>query len=414
MYALIAMAAALIFLVVLLRLKVSLGLSMLLAAMGLAILLGVSFGRLCQTLANEWHAKPLSRTTGYLFVTLTALITLVNVLGAAMRETDVSKRLVSALQGLFKSRRLALAGIPMMMGMLPTPGGIMLSAPMVRDLGDHVGIDRSHSAAINFFFRHQWETVWPLFPAVLFIQNMLDVPAISLISHNMAMMLAGTLGGTIFLLLRGIPPKTGRKRPKGKLIHDLRDFAGAFWPIVLVAVLYAAFNLPPAAGLLPAIVVFLVVHKLPLVRWASIFRSAFKFDLVLLIFGALVFKVNLEAGGAVNDVVTFLSDANVPRNLLLFFVPMLVGFLTGMTVGSVAITFPLLIPFMHVGGELKLGLEVLAFSGLICGLLTSPVHLCMPLSASYFETSLSKIILRVIGPATCVAAAGALMAIFFG
>ena len=413
MYALIAMAMALVLLVVLLRLKVKLGLSMLLAAMGLAILLRVTPGEFWQTLADEWRAKPLSRTTAYLFVTLTALITLVNVLGAAMRETDVSKRLVSALQGLFKSRRLALAGIPMMMGMLPTPGGIMLSAPMVRDLGDHVGIDRSHSAAINFFFRHQWETVWPLFPAVLFIQNMLDVPAINLISHNMAMMLAGTLGGTIFLLLRGIPPKSGEKRPKGKLLHDLRDFSGAFWPIVLVAVLYAGFNLPPAAGLLPAIAVFLMVHKLPLGRWGSIFRSAFKFDLVLLIFGALVFKVNLEAGGAVNDVVTFLSDANVPRHLVLFFVPMLVGFLTGMTLGSVAITFPLLIPFMHVGGELKLGLEVLAFSGLICGLLASPVHLCMPLSASYFEAPLSKIIIRVIGPATFVAGAGALMAIFF-
>jgi len=414
MYALTAMAIALVLLVVLLRLKVKLGCSMLLAAAGLAILLGVSPGEFWQTLVVEWREKSLSQTTAYLFVTLTALITLVNVLGVAMRETNVSQRLVSALQGLFKSRRLALAAIPMMMGMLPTPGGIMLSAPMVRDLGDHVGIDRSHSAAINFFFRHQWETVWPLFPAVLFIQNMLGVPAFSLISHNMAMMLAGTLGGTIFLLLRGIPPKSGEKRPKGKLLHDLRDFAGAFWPIVLVAVLYAGFNLPPAAGLLPAIVIFLVVHKLSLGRWGSIFRSAFKFDLVLLIFGALVFKVNLEAGGAVNDVVTFLSDANVPRHLLLFFVPMLVGFLTGMTVGSVAITFPLLIPFMHIGGELKLGLEVLAFSGLICGLLTSPVHLCMPLSASYFETPLSKIIVRVIGPAIFVAGAGVLMAIFFG
>ena len=414
MYALIAMAIALVLLVVLLRLKVKLGCSMLLAAAGLAILLGVSPGEFWQTLANEWHTKHLSRTTGYLCVTLTALITLVNVLGVAMRETNVSQRLVSALQGLFKSRRLALAGIPMMMGMLPTPGGIMLSAPMVRDLGDHIGIDRSHSAAINFFFRHQWETVWPLFPAVLFIQNMLGVPAFSLISHNMAMMLAGTLGGTIFLLLRGMPPKSGEKRPKGKLLHDLRDFAGAFWPIVLVAVLYAGFNLPPAAGLLPAIVIFLAVHRLPLDRWRSIFRSAFKFDLVLLIFGALVFKVNLEAGGAVNDVVTFLSDANVPRHLVLFFVPMLVGFLTGMTVGSVAITFPLLIPFMHTADELKLGLEVLAFSGLICGLLTSPVHLCMPLSASYFETPLSKIIVRIIGPAFFVAGAGVLMAVFFG
>lgn len=414
MYALISMAAALVFLVTLLRLKVKLGLSMLLAALGLAILLGVNPAEFGREIAEEWRTQPLSRTSGYLFVTLTALIMLVNALGVAMKETSVSQRLTLALQGLFKSRRLALAAIPMMMGMLPTPGGIMLSAPMVRDLGDHVGIDRPHAAAINFFFRHQWETVWPLFPAVLLIQGMLGVPALSLISHNMAIMLAGTLGGTIFLLLRGIPSRKGRERHKGKLLHDLRDFAGAFWPIVLVATLYAAFDLPPAAGLLPAILVFLVVHGFPLKRWGSIFRSAFKFDFVLLIFGVMVFKVNLEAGNAVEDVVVFLTEANVPANLLLFFLPMLVGSLTGLTLGSVAITFPLLKPFMFVGGELRIGLEVLAFSGLMCGLLITPVHLCVPLSASYFETSVSKVIARVIGPVVFIAAAGAFMALFFG
>ncbi|MHC4740585.1 MAG: DUF401 family protein [Planctomycetota bacterium] len=414
MYELISMAAALVFLVVLLRLKVKLGRSMLSAALGLALLLDVSPGRFWQTIVAEWQEKHLNETTGYLFVTITALVTLVNVLGVAMRETDVSKRLVSALHGLFKSRRLALVGIPMMMGMLPTPGGIMLSAPMVRDLGDHIGIDRSHSAAINFFFRHQWETVWPLFPAVPVIQGILGVPAFSLVSHNVAIMLAGTLGGAIFMLLCGIPPRKGQKRPKGKLLGDLRDFAGAFWPIVLVAVLYAAFDLPPAVGLLPAILVFLAVHRFPVKRWGSIFWSAFKFDFVLLIFGAMVFKVNLEAGNAVEEIVVFLSEANVPRHLLLFFVPMLVGFLTGLTMVSAVITFPLLLPFMHVGGELRMGLEVLAFSGLICGLLITPIHLCVPLSAHYFETSVSKVIRRIIGPVVFIAVAGAFMALFFG
>jgi len=300
----------------------------------------------------------------------------------------------------------------MMMGMLPTPGGIMLSAPMVRDLGDHIGLDRSHSAAINFFFRHQWETVWPLFPAVLWIQGMLGVSAFSLISHNMSIMLLGTLGGSVFLLLRGIPARGGKPRPKGRFSHDLRHFAHAFWPIVLVAALYAGFNLPPAAGLLPAIFAFLFVHKLPFDRWGAIFRPAFKLDIVLLIFGALVFKVNLEAGQAIDSVVGFLSDVNVPRHVLIFFLPMLVGCLTGLTLGTVAITFPLLIPFMHTGQELQLGLEVLAFSGLVCGLLLTPVHLCLSLSASYFETSLSKIMVRLLGPVAFVAGAGVLMAVF--
>ncbi|MBN2271338.1 MAG: DUF401 family protein [Sedimentisphaerales bacterium] len=414
MYALIAMAMALVLLVVLLRLKVRLGRAMVISAVALAILLGVSPGEFRQTVVEEWRDKPLSQTTGYLFVTLTALVILVNVLGVAMKETGVSQRLAPALQGLFKSRRFALAAIPMMMGMLPTPGGIMLSAPMVRDLGDHIGIDRSHSAAINFFFRHQWETVWPLFPAVPLIQSMFGISAFALISHNIAITLAGTLAGAAFLLLRGIPARDRQTKLKSRFSDDVRHFIGVFWPIALVAALYAGAEIPPAAGVLAAIVAFLAFHRVALNGWGRIFKSGIDWDFAFLVFGALLFKLNLQAGQAVDSVVSFLTEMNVPKHLLIFLLPMLVGFLTGLTMPSVAITFPFLMPFIGTGAEAKVGLETLAFSGLVCGLLTTPVHLCMALSASYFETSLMKIVVRVIVPVLFIAGAGALMAVFFG
>ncbi len=414
MYELIAMALALTLLVILLRLKVRLGRSMVLAAIGLAALLRVTPTEFWQALVEEWNNKPLSQTTGYLFVTLAALIMMVNVLATAMKETGVSQQLVSALHGLFRSRRLALAAIPMMMGMLPTPGGIMLSAPMVRDLGDHVGVGRSRLAAINFFFRHQWEPVWPLFPAVPLVQNMLGISAFSLISHNIAITAAGLLGGVIFLLLFGIPKRDEKSRPEGRFADNIRNFAHAFWPIVVVAALYAGFDLPPAIGLLLAIVVFLALHKIELNRWPGIFRSGIELDFSLLILGALLFKLDLEAGNAIEAVVQFFADINLPEYLVIFLLPFLVAYLTGVTTATAAISFPFLIPFIGTGSEAKIGLEALAFSGLACGLMITPVHLCLALSASYFKTSLPGIILKVLGPTLFIAAAGVLMAIFSG
>ena len=411
MYALIAMALALTLLVVLLRLKVKLGRSMLLSSITLAILLGVSPSEFWTTVVNEWYNKPLNQTTGYLFVTLTVLVISVNVLGAAMKETGVSQRLVPALQGLFRSRRFALAAIPMMMGMLPTPGGIMLSAPMVRDLGDRIGVDRSRLAAINFFFRHQWESVWPLFPAVPLIQSMFGISAFVLISHNMAIMLAGTLGGVIFLLLSGIPPKNRENQSHGLFMNNIRNFTHAFWPIALVAALYAGLNLSPAVTILLAIFIFLILHKVPLNRWAKLFKSGAEPDFALLIFGALLFKLNLQAGQAIPAVVQLFSEMNVPPYFLIFFLPLLVGFLTGVTMPTVAITFPFLMPFIGTGQETKVELETLAFSGLVCGLLLTPVHLCLALSASYFEAPLVKIVLKLLVPVIFVAAAGILSAL---
>jgi integral membrane protein (TIGR00529 family) len=414
MYALIAIALALALLIGLLHLKVKLGRSMLISSISMAILLGVTPDEFWQTVVHEWHNKPLSQTTGYLFVTLTALVIMVNIIGTAMTETGVSQRLVPALHGLFRSRRFALLAIPFMMGMLPTPGGIMLSAPMVRELGDHIGVQRDRQAAINFLFRHQWETVWPLYPAVLFVQGMFGISAFALISHNMAIMLSGTLGGVVFLLLSGIPPKNSQSPSNGKFTDNVRSFVHVFWPIALVATLFAALNIPPAIGLLLAIFIFLVLHKVSLNRWPQIFKSGLELDFVLLILGALLFKLDLEAGRAVDSVVAVLFEMNVPEHLVIFFLPMLVALLTGVTMATVAITFPFLIPLIGTGPQAKVGLETLAFSGLVCGFLITPVHLCLTLSAGYFKAPLSKIILRLLGPVVFVAGAGFLMAVFRG
>jgi integral membrane protein (TIGR00529 family) len=411
MYALIAMALALTLLVVLLRFKVRLGRSMLLSSIALAILLRVTPAEFWNTVVDEWNNKPLNQTTGYLFLTLTVLVISVNVLGLAMKETGVSQRLVPALHGLFRSRRFALAAIPMMMGMLPTPGGIMLSAPMVRDLGDRIGVGRTRLAAINFFFRHQWESVWPLFPAVPLIQSMFGISAFTLISHNIAITLLGTLGGVIFLLLSGIPPRDRKNQSHDRFSNNILNFIHAFWPIVLVATLYAGFNLSPAITILLAIVIFLIFHKVPLKRWVVLFKSGAEPDFALLILGALLFKLNLEAGQAIPAVVEFFSEMNVPPHFLIFFLPFIVGFLTGVTMPTVAITFPFLMPFIGTGRETKVELETLAFSGLLCGLFLTPVHLCLTLSASYFESPLMKIVVKLLGPVVFVAAAGVLMAL---
>lgn len=410
MYELITICICLGLLAFLLQIKMRLGRAMLLTAFALAVLLGVTPQMLLQTAAQEWQNKPLGQTTGYLFASLTTLLTFVNILGIALTHTGVSQRLLPSIQGLFRSRRAALASIPLMMGMLPTPGGIMLSAPMVRQLGDQIGIDRSRQAALNYLFRHQWESVWPLFPAVPLIQGMLGIRAADLVLHNLPIMLCGTAAGIVFLLLPGLPPKQFHTR-HGRFTDNLTGFLHAFWPIGVTALLYAAAGITPAAGIIAATVLFLFLHRVRLKQWLAIFKSGIEFDVVLLIFGALLFKLIIETSRSVDAVVAFLTAIHVPPLFLVFFLPFLVVFLTGLTMPTAAITFPFLVPFIGTGTEAKLGIETLAFSGIICGLAMTPIHLCLSLSASYFDTSLLRIIGRMAGPIVSIAAAGAAMAL---
>jgi uncharacterized protein len=415
MYAFVTIIISLVVLVTLLRLKVKIGLSMFLSACLLALMFGLWPKEIAQSLVAEWKTKPLTQTTGYLFISLTGLLLLVNVIGAAMEDIGLSQRLVPAMQHLFKSRRFALALIPLMMGMLPTPGGIMLSAPMVREAGDKIGVERSRLAAINFFFRHQWEPVWPLFPAVPLIQGLFGISALKLFSCHIILTAAGIVSGAIVLLMFGIPPKqTDHLRDKRSIKHNLLDFLHAFWPIAFTAGLYVVFDIPPALGILLAIIALLIIHKVPRNRWGYIFKAAREPDTVLLIFGALFFKLNLQTSGAIGSVVEFLTRAHVPPKMLIFMLPMLVAFSTGVTTPTVAITYPFLLAFIGIGSETKMGLEALAFSGLLVGLWITPVHLCLSLSASFFQTSLLKIITKLLLPTIAVAITGILLAFFCG
>ena len=78
---------------------------------------------------------------------------------------------------------------------------------------------------------------------------------------------------------------------------------------------------------------------------------------------------------------------------------------------TVAITFPFLATYIGTGAEAKIGLETLAFSGILCGLLVTPVHLCLALSCTYFETPIGKIIAKLLIPTVVIALAGIIAAI---
>lgn len=412
LYALLSIGAALAAFAVLHHRKMKIGLAMLVSALFLALLMGVSPMAWWRTLVHEWHNQRLGETTPFLFVTLTGLVLLVNVLGSSMQETGVSTRLVPALRHLFRSRRAVMASIPFIMGMLPTPGGIMLSAPMVRDLGDATGVARDRQAAINFFFRHQLETVWPLFPAVPLIQVMLQIAPERLLAYNLAISLSGLAAGVVFLLLFRFPPATPLPAgDKPSWAANLRDFAHAFWPILLTALLYTVCHVPAAIGILVAIVAFLLFHRVPRAHWRRLFAAALEWDFALLILGALLYKLNLDTANAVPDISRYLESQHVPIPLLIFGLPFLVAFVTGVTMPSVAMTFPVLKGFIGEGPTVNMHLEVLAFAGVIVGLFVTPVHLCLALSASYFEVPLGRILRLLILPTLAVTAVVFLLAL---
>ncbi|NLI91931.1 MAG: DUF401 family protein [Peptococcaceae bacterium] len=60
--------------------------------------------------------------------------------------------------------------MPAFLGFLPSLGGAIFSAPLVRESGQRYGLSAEKLTVINYWFRHIWEFSNPIVPAVLLAQ----------------------------------------------------------------------------------------------------------------------------------------------------------------------------------------------------------------------------------------------------
>ena len=169
------------------RFKVGLGLSILAGslAMGFMFELGLL----------EWAKAGAMALTQEKFLFLAAIVGLILILSDAMERSGQSRRLMESLSGYLTSPRLRLVFFPALIGLLPMPGGAVFSAPMVKTVSEGMNIANSDRAVLNYWFRHVWELVWPLYPGIILTVALADIQIIDLIAY--------TWPGTPIMLLVG-------------------------------------------------------------------------------------------------------------------------------------------------------------------------------------------------------------------
>jgi len=125
------------------------------------------------------------------------------------------------------------------------------------------------------------------------------------------------------------------------------------------------------------------------------------------VIGIMIFQEVLRTSGALAGISSFFVASHLPVLLVLTLIPFIAGLMTGLTVGYVGITFPLLLPMM--GGDApSAGLVALAFASGFCGVMLSPVHLCYVLTCEYFQADIARVYHRLWIPSALVLAAAAI------
>jgi hypothetical protein len=384
---LLKLAAILILIALLLRKKHKIGTVMLMSSGALALLYLLHPAKALRT-ALETATDPVT-------VELLLALVLIRMFELVLRERDTLKAMMGAFKRIFKSTRAVIVSMPLLIGMLPSVGGAYFSAPMVDEATKGIDMNAEEKAFVNYWFRHPWEYILPLYPGILLASAITGVELRSLILVNMPVAVAMMALGFALSM----------RQVKGRRC-EAEDASGSllsFIPVGAVLLLVIVFHVRLFIALSIVIATLIVFHRYRPRDIVKVLKHGLSLDVVLLIFGVMLFKDVMEATGAVAGVSGFLAEAGVPLVIVLILLPMLAGVLTGLTIGFVGATLPLIINLPGGEGLAPLGL---AFAAGFTGVLLSPTHVCLILTKEYFHADMSELYRKLLWPSMALVVAG--------
>jgi len=117
--------------------------------------------------------------------------------------------------------------------------------------------------------------------------------------------------------------------------------------------------------------------------------------------GIRVFSALLSEGGAAQSAASELAAAGIPPLAVAALLPLISGLVTGVGFGYVGLSLPIVLGLFRAGAFGSLALDpivalVAAFG--FAGMMVSPLHVCMVVSAEHFKATLPQTIRRFAAP----------------
>lgn len=328
------------------------------------------------------------------FLRLVCIVAAALTLSRLMELKGMLGRLTTALEAI--GPKFAMLLVPSVIGLVPMPGGALVSATALKDLVRRIDLKPGQATFINYWFRHIWELSLPVYPVVITTSVVLSAP----LSSVFLALLPLTAGAAVLGIVssRTLLRDTGTGMGPGKPNKGIAlDFVRAAWPVLLLVAL-VLWGLEAAVAF-PLVLGLCALQQRPA---RSDVMQSLKYGLeprvILLLYAVMLYKGTIETTGAATALLSDMRAAGTPPLLILIALPLLIGFATGLSLPSVGIAFPLLLPFLAPSSSVDSQALLLAFTAGATGYLISPLHLCLVLTTEYFGASLLSVYRYVLPP----------------
>jgi len=334
-------------------------------------------------------------------VLLAVIVGLIPVIGAILKASGQMDSLVNNMR-VGKQAFLMLS--PALVGLLPMPGGALLSAPLIERGGEDLPNEKK--AGLNVWFRHVLYLVYPLSPDLMISAQAAQVNVYQSIPYLAPVLLFSLSLGYLFFI----------RDTSGKMdYHGQFSARGLILPLtaLLVApvldVLIRTLSLLPIeeaatlTGVLASLLIALAIGRKRLKKWSTVATDARPWDFGLTMMGIMVFLNVFKSSG-----IPQLMENTVVTPELLFAAGFLLGFGTGRIITPAGIIFPI---FLTKFGAVPLPTFAIMYFGIFLGYVVTPVHPCVSFSVESFKTGI-KAYLKAMLPPTMIAFALSLSVLY--
>ena len=389
MIELLKLSLVLFLLIFLIKKKVPVGISLFSGG----ILVGLLFQMSASLILKEALSAAVDGETLHLLL----LVILIVFFGNLLRLIENLRDLTKALENLVKNTKVVLMMLPAVIGLLPMPGGALVSAPMVEEVGVRRGLSPEIKTAMNYWFRHVWEYCFPLYPGIVLAAALLGVGLWMIVGVQIVLTFAMIILGILFCT-RKVKLSREDANSEDELKNPLLLLVKSIWPVMLVVMLNLFFKIDLVIALSFVIALLIFLRKVKSKDILRILKQTITFDVVALILGIMIFKDILKASGAVEVMPEQMMLWGIPKAVVTGIIPLAVGVLTGVTTAFVGVSYPILLPFL-IPDQVDWGLVMLLYACGFMGVMLSPVHFCLILTKDYFRADLLKVYKLILPPA---------------
>lgn len=330
--------------------------------------------------------------------TITLLLALYSItyLQRMMEGRGYMLRLEQAMERVFKNKRMNVMLTPMVIGLLPSAGAVLLAAPIVdRAGGDFVTSEEK--AFIASYYRHIPESFLPTYSSILLALRLSGQDLTLFVLLMLPMVAALMLLGYIFYV-RLIPARVDEKALPAYSRRDaMRELFVCLWPIAATVMLTVVFKIPVYWAIVGVVALFSVMARFSVKELLPMIYTAAEKKLLFTTVIIMQFKEILMYTGVLTRLPGYFSMLVLPPSVI-FGIIFFVGTLISGGQAMIALCLPMSIIAVPNGGS---GFFIFAMCIIYIAMQISPAHICLEIAANAFRINFFSLVRKTLPVLTC-------------